>query len=94
MLVDRVLEGLQEHEVGVAFGGGKVAEFSVEVEDWKLSSFVEGESGDLLHSKGRHGDDWGAGTGLEGGLGDASVGDVEVEREPVAAAGVSALSDA
>lgn len=76
------------------FEGGKVAEFSVEVEDWKLSSFVEGESGDLLHSKGRHGDDWGAGTGLEGGLGDASVGDVEVEREPVAAAGVSALSDA
>jgi hypothetical protein len=92
-LVYGVLEGLQEQEVGVALGGWETANLSVELEDGKLSSFVESESGDPLDSEGGHSDDGSAGAGLERGFRDAPVSDVEVELEPVTAARVPALSD-
>ena len=82
----RALKRLQEHEVGVAFGWRKTAEFSVELKDWKLSGFIESKSDKSFRSQRRHSDHGRAGAGLKRSLSDAPISDVEVKREPVTAA--------
>ena len=88
----RALKRLQEHEVGVAFGWRKTAEFSVELKDWKLSRFIESESDEPFRSQRRHSDHGRAGASFKRSLSDTPLGDVEVELEPVTAARKAALS--
>ena len=77
----------------MAFGGWKAAELLVHVDHGDLASFLGVQSLDHFCSKRCHGDDGGAGFGLEGGLRDDSVVDGYVEGQAIAAAPVGALPD-
>ena len=86
ILGTRAFQFGQEHEVGVALGWRKTAEFSVELKDWKLSGFIESKSDKSFRSQRRHSDHGRAGAGLKRSFSDAPISDVEVKREPVTAA--------